>query len=280
MLHLVGMKVQDIFETLEAPTPAPDDPYEAAVGVLNKYFEYKPNITLEQHIFRKLVQRDSETVTQFATRLTGQAEICGFGDSDEQIRDQLVERVRSDQLQKKFLDVEKLSLQKALEMARTRQFETKEATSRCMSATPATPGLQSDCHSVRRAGQQEQHSRGDNGRQPGRSWRSLARDVDNRATTNRFRHVQREATFAVDVESRGTMTTFVGANGRKENPTGARLRQDRDRAADDQHKVLWPRTRTMEPRPRTMSGLCTRSHGSDRSVACRTWTLGSGTLRR
>ena len=49
MLHLAGMKVQGIFETLEAPTPAPDDPYEAAVGMLNKYFEYKPNNSFERH---------------------------------------------------------------------------------------------------------------------------------------------------------------------------------------------------------------------------------------
>ena len=90
---------------------------------------------------------------------------------------------------------------------------------------------------MRRVGRQKQQERQQKAaRQPGRSRRSLARDMDNRATTSPLRHVQHEATFAVDVDSRGTTTTFVGASRRKENPTGARLRQDRDRAADDQQK--------------------------------------------
>ena len=99
--------------------------------------------------------------------------------------DQLVEGVRRNQLRKKFSDVEKLSLQKALEIAR--QSETTEGTSRCMSATPATPGLQGDCGVwVNR------NNRSNNVRQPGRSRRSLACGVDKRTTTSRLRHVQRK----------------------------------------------------------------------------------------
>ena len=146
----------------------------------------------------------------------------------------------------------------------------------CHTSHPRTPMLKA----TRCVVLVNRNQRSDSGRLPGRSRRSLARDVNNRATTSRLRHVQHEEMFAVDVDSRGTTTTFVRVNGRKENPTGAQLRQDRDRAADDQHKILWRRTRTMEPQPRAMSGPRTRSHGSDWSVACGTWTRGRGTLRR
>ena len=40
-------------------------------------------ITFERHTFRKLVQMESETVAQFATRIKEQARSCGFGDSDD-----------------------------------------------------------------------------------------------------------------------------------------------------------------------------------------------------
>ena len=136
MLHLAGMKLQDIYATLPEPT-APEgvvwNDCEVAVKKLDLYFEYKPNVTFERHAFRKLSQRAGETVSQFATRLREQAEFCKFDDSDEQIRDQLVERITDDRLREKLLGTSGLTLDKALEMAR--QFETTELSAKGMSSS-------------------------------------------------------------------------------------------------------------------------------------------------
>ena len=131
---------------------AADDPFDFAKRIL---FSTSLNVTFERHTFRKLVQLDSETVAQFATRLKEQNELGGFGDPDaEWIRNRLAERVHSDQMRKKFLNINKLSLQKALEMAH--QFETKETMGKGLFATPATPGLKKNSDSVRHVGRQEQ----------------------------------------------------------------------------------------------------------------------------
>ena len=159
LLHLAGIKVQDIFDTLTEPEQqasadgeeetAQANPYKTTVEMLDKHFSFKPNVTFERHSFRRLTQREGETAAQFATRLREQAELCNFKDTDEQIRDQLVERVVSDHLRRKLLDVEKLTLTRALEIAR--QFETTEATAKSMatSSAPATLGAQAVRHVTR-----------------------------------------------------------------------------------------------------------------------------------
>ena len=128
---------------------------------------------------------------EFATRLKEQAELCGFGDPDEQIRDQLV---ASDQLRKKFLDVEKLLCRKPWRWL----VNLRPRRQRRDVCPPHQPPQ--DSKATRCVVWVDRNNTSDNGRQPSRSRRSLARDVDNRATTSRFCHAQREATYAVDVQ--------------------------------------------------------------------------------
>ena len=62
------------------------------------------NLPFERHLFRKMEQAQNETVDQFVPRLRQKAISCGFGNVDEAIRDQIIEKCRSMHLRRKFLE--------------------------------------------------------------------------------------------------------------------------------------------------------------------------------
>ncbi|XP_053406612.1 uncharacterized protein K02A2.6-like [Mercenaria mercenaria] len=117
LLHLAGPETQEIFGTLTET--GEDKDYDKAVEKLTDYFKPKKNIAYERHIFRCEIQRESETVEQFSTRLKHLALTCEYGDiKDDMIRDQIVDKCRSHELRRKFLTVEDLKLPKLLDIAR------------------------------------------------------------------------------------------------------------------------------------------------------------------
>ena len=70
MLHLAGIALQDIFDTLSEPAVEPDaEPlplYDRAMKMLDDHFKFTPNTTFERHMFRQMAQREGETTAQFA----------------------------------------------------------------------------------------------------------------------------------------------------------------------------------------------------------------------
>lgn len=117
LLHLAGPDVQEIFETLNET--GDEDNYDRAVEKLTEYFQPKKNVAYERHLFRTEIQKESETVEQFSTRLKHLALTCEFGDMKEDlIRDQIIDKCKSHELRRKFLLVEDLKLPKLLDIAR------------------------------------------------------------------------------------------------------------------------------------------------------------------
>ena len=117
LLHYAGPDVQDIFYTLENTGEVND--YAAAVNALNAYFAPKVNSAYARHTFRQLQQNASETVSQFASRLKRYAKDCDYGtDTDNQIRDEILQKCKSDYLRRKFLEEgQGLTLARTLELA-------------------------------------------------------------------------------------------------------------------------------------------------------------------
>ena len=116
------MQLQDIYFTLEGDLSKYDD----AVRALTQYFAPSTNIPFERHVFRSIAQRDKETVEQFVTRLRQKAETCEFADTDQQIRDQVIEKCFSNVLRQKFLEKGRdLTLTMLREIARS--YETSTA---------------------------------------------------------------------------------------------------------------------------------------------------------
>ncbi|PFX25919.1 Retrovirus-related Pol polyprotein from transposon opus [Stylophora pistillata] len=126
LLHCAGSEVQELFETLQDPGPPADvgednaDEYQKALRTLDAHFSARLNEPYERHVFRNLKQEGGETVDQFITRLRHQAENCNWDNADEPIRDQVIDKCRSDDLRRKLLlKGTHLTLEKVQEIARS-----------------------------------------------------------------------------------------------------------------------------------------------------------------
>ena len=130
LLHTAGIQVQDIFETLSVEAQGEEDEYSQAIQALDEYFLPKSNTTYERHCFRQLQQSENETVDQFVTRLRHQAELCNFADQkDDHIRDQFIDKCKSDVLRRQLLEKCDVTLVNALEIARAKEAAEKQAAS-------------------------------------------------------------------------------------------------------------------------------------------------------
>ena len=123
LLHSAGMDVQEIFATLPDPGPltAGETVYGKPLRMLDAHFAPQVNVPFERHVFRQMLQEESETVDQFVTRLRRQAENCMFEEQkEEQIRDQVIDKCRSRKLRRKLLEKgQELTLDQALSIARS-----------------------------------------------------------------------------------------------------------------------------------------------------------------
>ena len=118
LLHYAGMEVQDIFVDLEDPDPAGDeDPYAVCIRKLDHHFRSDENIPFERHVFRQLAPTDGESVDKFVVRLRRQARYCNF-DNDDNLRDQLIEKLHDIELKKKLLETRNIALAQVLDKTR------------------------------------------------------------------------------------------------------------------------------------------------------------------
>ena len=120
LLHFAGMEVQDIFEDLVDPDPTGnDDPYAVCIRKLDNHFRTEENVPFERHVFRQLAPTEGEPVDKFVVRLRQQARHCNFGTSlDDNLRDQLIEKLTDRELKKKLLETRNITLADVLEKAR------------------------------------------------------------------------------------------------------------------------------------------------------------------
>ena len=121
LLHLAGLQLHDIYEELPNPDPVADneDEYKVCIRKLDKYFHVKNNVPYERHVFRQLSLKNNETVDQFITRLRQQAHLCDFGTSlNDNLRDQLIDKIRNTGFRKKLLQTNNINLEEALSQAR------------------------------------------------------------------------------------------------------------------------------------------------------------------
>ena len=104
LLHFAGPAIQDIFETLTEPDPAVEDRFDRTVAMLDAHFKVDKNVPFERHRFRQMTPNAGETSDQFISRLRQQAQHCDFQDLNDQLRDQLVEKINPPSLRRKLLE--------------------------------------------------------------------------------------------------------------------------------------------------------------------------------
>ena len=108
LLHSGGLEFQDLYFTLVPEETVKT--YEESITILDGYFIPKANVPFERHQFRQLEQGKGETVNQFVCRLRQKALSCDFTDADENIRDQVIDKVNDAVLRRKFLEKSNASL--------------------------------------------------------------------------------------------------------------------------------------------------------------------------
>lgn len=120
LLYHAGARVREIQGTLEATDR---DGYDDFRQHLSNYFTVAPNETFQRHIFRKMIQTEDETVSQYCARLRkAGGNGCNYHNLDNQIRDQIVEYCSSDVLRKRLMEEgNDLTLARTLALANTHE---------------------------------------------------------------------------------------------------------------------------------------------------------------
>ncbi|CAK8692680.1 uncharacterized protein LOC143462177 [Clavelina lepadiformis] len=134
LLHTAGEEVQELYYSLVNEQNAIIQTFEETVNVLNEQFIPTANVPFERHVFHQLVQNSNETVDQYVCRLRQRAATCEFQNADERIRDQVVDKCYSRELQRKFLEQQTLTLVDVLRIAKA--HEAVIARTIIMSSTP------------------------------------------------------------------------------------------------------------------------------------------------
>lgn len=123
LLHVAGLEVQKIFDTLSPTGRA----YEDRKACLNSYFTPKANIRYERFLFGQCVNEPNERIDTFVTKLKNLALSCEYADADDMIIDQVIGKCHSRELRKKLLQEKTLTLDKVLEIARALEASNQQA---------------------------------------------------------------------------------------------------------------------------------------------------------
>ena len=82
----------------------------------------------ERHVFRQLAPTQGETADKFMVRLRKQARHCNFGGAlEENLRDQLIEKLPDVELKKKLLEVNNITLDAAMDKVRKWEASREQA---------------------------------------------------------------------------------------------------------------------------------------------------------
>ena len=137
LLHAAGPDVQVLTKGL-AEDSSITNPYERILTALSGYFNPRKNPRYERFLFLNLAQGVDETMDSFLSRLRLQTKGCEFGDPDDRILDQIVFRCSSDRLREKLWMESKLTLARAMEIARVFESSIQQTEALKRPSTPST----------------------------------------------------------------------------------------------------------------------------------------------
>lgn len=121
LLHCGGEQLQDIFDTL--PTTGT---FDEALIALTTHFEPRTNVTFQRHRFRQ-EEQGNDSCDLFMTRLRTAAKRCQFADADEMIKDQFIEKCRSQNLRTRLLREPPRTVDDLMKVARSYEDAQKQA---------------------------------------------------------------------------------------------------------------------------------------------------------
>ena len=152
LLHYAGMNVQDLFETLTEPAQ-PEDRYAKTIATLDGQFKVAKNTPFERHVIRQMCPEANEPIDKFVARLRQQARLCEYSDLDDQLRDQLLDKIAQPGLRRKLLEKEDMTLDDALKICRS--WEATAHQTAQMSSSATSSATTTTVHAVAHSSQQQ-----------------------------------------------------------------------------------------------------------------------------
>ena len=125
-LSAVGVSAYRLLRNLASPKIPGEVPYDDLIQVLTTHFCPAPSEIVQRYKFHRLFRQQGQSVAAFEAELRAEAEFCNFGTSlEEMIRDRLVCWISDEQIQRRLLSENKLTLTKALELAQSMELAKK-----------------------------------------------------------------------------------------------------------------------------------------------------------
>ena len=127
LLSLIGSSSYRLLRDICHPDLPSTKDYKTLCDKLKDHFSPKPLVIAERFRFHKRDQHPDESVKDFNVALRKLSEYCDFGANLlDSLRDRFVCGLRNDAIQKKLLSVDKLTHEKALEIALAMESASKD----------------------------------------------------------------------------------------------------------------------------------------------------------
>lgn len=121
MLHSAGINFQDLYFALPGSVDTPRaglNEYVAMIEILDEHFNLTVNVPYERQLFRRASQEANESLDQYIIRLRQLAASCEYTVVDDEIRDQIMEKVFSVELKKRFYEKANITLKEICEIGK------------------------------------------------------------------------------------------------------------------------------------------------------------------
>ena len=127
LLSLIGSSSYRLLRDICHPDLPSTKDYNTLCIALKDHFSPKPIVIAERFRFYKRDQQVGESVKDFNVALRKLSEYCDFGANlKDSLRDRFVCGLRNEAIQKKLLSVDKLTYEKALEIALAMESASKD----------------------------------------------------------------------------------------------------------------------------------------------------------
>ena len=125
LLNYIGEEAYEVYEHLKSG--AEDETYAAVITLLHEHFAPKSNISYERYLFRNFKQNSDERIQQFYIRVKQQALKCDFGDTNSEIKQQLILATNSNKLRRYCFRNPDITLENLLTYAKTLEDAESQA---------------------------------------------------------------------------------------------------------------------------------------------------------
>ncbi|XP_061131472.1 uncharacterized protein LOC133171215 [Syngnathus typhle] len=129
LLSVMGAKMYNLLRSLVAPAKPADKTFDEIMQIMKSHLNPAPLVIAERFRFHKRNQSRTETVSEYIAELRKLAEHCQFRDGlSDALRDRFVCGLHNESIQKRLLTEDKLTLQRAVEIAVSAETAARDAT--------------------------------------------------------------------------------------------------------------------------------------------------------